>query len=109
MPRKHEKPGPISQFDRTASCLYRAILPTGAVIIFSQAHFLGVPDVGAWLFAGLMMVSLLTTILGTLAGTGGGLVLLATMAMVFPPAILVPVHTVVQLAVGTSRAIIMWR
>lgn len=56
-----------------------------------------------------MLVSLLTTILGTLAGTGGGLVLLATMAMVFPPAILVPVHTVVQLAVGTSRAVIMWR
>jgi uncharacterized membrane protein YfcA len=56
-----------------------------------------------------MAVSLLTTILGTLAGTGGGLVLLATLAMVFPPAILVPLHTVVQLAVGTSRAIIMWR
>ena len=61
------------------------------------------------MFAGLAVASLLTTILGTLAGTGGGLVLLATMAMVFPPAILVPVHTVVQLAVGTSRALIMWR
>lgn len=75
----------------------------------SSVQFLGVPDVGAWLFFGLVLTSFLTTILGALAGTGGGLVLLATMALVFPPAILVPVHTVVQLGVGTSRAMIMWR
>ncbi|NQV54655.1 MAG: TSUP family transporter [Rhodospirillales bacterium] len=75
----------------------------------SSVQFLGIPDVGVWLFFGLVLASFLTTILGALAGTGGGLVLLATMALVFPPAVLVPVHTVVQLGVGTSRAIIMWR
>ncbi len=44
-----------------------------------------------------------------LTGTVGGLGLLAIMAIFFPPAILVPVHTFVQLGVGSSRAIIMWR
>ena len=31
------------------------------------------------------------------------------MAMVMPPTVLVPVHTVVQLGSGVSRTIIMWR
>jgi uncharacterized membrane protein YfcA len=40
---------------------------------------------------------------------GGGLMLLAILAIFFPPAILVPIHTLVQLGVGTSRVLLMWR
>lgn len=71
--------------------------------------FLGVPCVDAWLFAGLACAAMLTSFIGTLTGTAGGLVLLAIMAMVFPPAVLVPVHTIVQLGAGSSRAVMMWR
>lgn len=71
--------------------------------------FLGVPDTGPLLFAGLTVAAFITTFLGTVTGTAGGLLLLATMAFFYPPAILIPVHTVVQLGAGTSRAVLMWR
>ena len=74
-----------------------------------EAGFLGVPDVPLWLFVLLSLTTIATTMLGMLTGTVGGLGLLAVMAIFFPPAILVPVHTFVQLGVGSSRAIIMWR
>ena len=35
--------------------------------------------------------------------------LLAIMATVLPPAVLIPIHTVVQLGSGVSRTFIMWR
>lgn len=74
-----------------------------------DAPFLGVPDVDLWLFLGLTLASLLTSFMGAVAGTAGGLALLAIMAIFFPPSVLVPIHAVVQLGAGTSRVIIMWR
>ena len=74
-----------------------------------DSSFLGVPDVNAWLFAELALASFATTMFGVIVGTAGGLVLLAIMAFVFPPAILVPVHTFIQLGAGASRAAILWR
>jgi len=74
-----------------------------------DAQYFGVPDINGWIFWGLTLASIVTTFIGSLTGTAGGLALLAIMALVFPPAILVPVHTVVQLGAGASRAIIMWR
>ncbi len=74
-----------------------------------DAPFLGVPDVDLWLFLGLTLASLLTAFMGAVAGTAGGLALLAIMAIFFPPSVLVPVHAVVQLGAGTSRVIILWR
>ena len=71
--------------------------------------FLGVPDVDVWLFAGLAVAAFITTFLGATTGTAGGVALLAVMALFFPPIILVPVHTFVQLGAGISRAIIMWQ
>jgi uncharacterized membrane protein YfcA len=71
--------------------------------------FLGVPDVDAWLFAGLALASFCTTILGILWGAAGGVLLLAILALFFPPAILVPVHTFVQLGGNAARATIMRR
>lgn len=74
-----------------------------------ETPFLGVPDVDSWIFCGLALASFFTTFLGVVTGTAGGLVLLALMALVFPPAVLIPLHTVVQLGAGSSRTVIMWR
>lgn len=74
-----------------------------------DTQFLGVPDIDALVFAGLAAASFCTACFGMLTGAGGGPILLALMAMVMPPAVLIPVHTVVQLGVGSSRAVVLWR
>lgn len=71
--------------------------------------FLGTPDIGPLLFAGLAFASFVTAFIGVFTGTAGGVILLGLMAMVMPPTVLVPVHTVVQLGSGVSRTLIMWR
>ena len=71
--------------------------------------FLGTPDIGPMLFFGLGLASFVTAFIGVFTGTAGGVILLALMAMVMPPTVLVPVHTVVQLGSGISRTVIMWR
>jgi len=71
--------------------------------------FLGMPDVNGWIFYGLALAAFVTSFLGIVTGAAGGLTLLAIMALIFPPAVLIPIHTVVQLGAGSSRAIMMWR
>lgn len=72
-------------------------------------NFLGVPDTNIVLFFAMAVCAGVTTFLGTVTGTAGGLLLLAIMAFFYPMAALIPVHTVVQLGAGTSRAVLMWR
>jgi uncharacterized membrane protein YfcA len=74
-----------------------------------DASFLGVPGIDAWVFCGLAAMSFVTAFIGAALGAAGGVVLLAVMAQFFPPAILIPLHTVVQLGVGCSRTALMWR
>ena len=71
--------------------------------------FLGTPDIGPLLFAGLTAASLITAFIGVFTGAAGGVILLGIMAMVMPPAALIPVHTVVMLGSGVTRTMIMWR
>jgi uncharacterized membrane protein YfcA len=71
--------------------------------------FLGTPDMGPMMFAGLTLASFVTSFIGVFTGTAGGLILLAMMAVVMPPAVVIPVHTVVQLGSGVTRTMIMWR
>ena len=71
--------------------------------------FLGTPDVGPLLFAGLTLASFVTAFIGVSTGAAGGVILLALMAMAMPPAIVIPVHTVVMLGTGVSRTVTMWR
>jgi uncharacterized membrane protein YfcA len=66
--------------------------------------FLGVPNVDVWLFSGLALAAFLATLVGILSGAAGGLITLAVLALFFPPAVLIPLHTLVQLGAGTSRA-----
>jgi uncharacterized protein len=72
-------------------------------------NFLGVPDVGLWLTIGLVLAAALTTFLGTVTGTAGGLMLLAIMTFFFPLVVLIPMHTLIQLGAGSSRMFMMWR
>jgi len=71
--------------------------------------FLGTPDVGPLLFVGLTVASFVTSFIAVFTGAAGGVVLLALMAVVMPPAVVVPIHTVVMLGSGITRSMIMWR
>jgi uncharacterized membrane protein YfcA len=74
-----------------------------------ESGFLGVPGVDGWLFAALTAGSFFTHFFGMVTGAAGGLMLLAFLATVFPPVIVVPMHTLVQLATNIGRVAIMWR
>ena len=74
-----------------------------------ETSFLGMSNVDGWLVLGLSAASFITTYLSVAMAVGGGLMLLAILAIFFPPAILIPIHTLVQLGVGTSRIFLMWR
>lgn len=74
-----------------------------------DAPFLGVPDVDSVIFFGLSLTAFLGSFIGVVTGTAGGLMVLAIMAFFFPPAILVPLHTLVQLGASTSIALILRR
>lgn len=74
-----------------------------------ESSFLGIPEFNLVIFLGFVAASFFTACFGMITGAGGGPILLALMALVLPPAVLIPVHTVVQLGVGSSRSIILWR
>ncbi len=74
-----------------------------------EPFFLGVPGVDAWVFGGLAAFSFVTAFIASTIGTAGGLILLAVMAIWFPPAVLIPVHTVVMLGSSSSLAVMRWR
>jgi uncharacterized protein len=65
------------------------------------------PDgLGALAAGGLVIASFFTSALTAAMGLGGGVILLALMALVMPVATLIPVHGVVQLGSNAGRA---WR
>lgn len=69
--------------------------------------FLGVPDTSFWLFVVLSLASFLSSYFSIVAGTAGGLLLLVFMASFYPPAVLIPMHTLIQLGGGLSRMFTM--
>ena len=74
-----------------------------------DGQFLGMLGVDVWAFVGLSAGALLASFIAAISGTAGGLALIAFMAFVFPPALLIPIHTVVQLGAAASLAISRWR
>ena len=75
----------------------------------ADVQFLGMAGIDPWIFAGLSLTAMGTAFIAAIVGTAGGLILIAVMAFVFPPALLIPVHTVVQLGAAASMAISRWR
>lgn len=60
-------------------------------------------------FVVLCGVSFLGSLIAGSLGLGGGVLVLATMANLLPPTVLIPIHGVVQLGSNLSRAVLSWR
>ncbi len=71
--------------------------------------FHAVPYVDDWMFVVLTLLAFLTAAMGTVAGLGGGVLLLGVMATIFPPATLIPLHGVIQFGSNVSRVTLMHR
>jgi len=54
-------------------------------------------------------VAFLGSLIAGALGLGGGVLVLATMANLLPPTVLIPIHGVVQLGSNLSRAVLSWR
>lgn len=70
-----------------------------------------VQDTGlsGWAFFGLCGISFVGSFIAAALGLGGGMLVLAVMALVLPPTVLIPVHGVVQLGSNLGRAVLMAR
>lgn len=66
-------------------------------------------DFSPWLAAALVVLSFFTSLLTVSAGLGGGVIMLAAMASVMPPAAVIPTHGVIQLGSNAGRAFVMRR
>lgn len=64
-------------------------------------------DFSPWLAAALSALSFVTSMLTASAGLGGGVIMLAAMASLMPPAAVIPLHGVIQLGSNAGRALIL--
>lgn len=62
-----------------------------------------------WGFFGLCGISFIGSLIAAALGLGGGLLVLATMTLVLPPTVLIPIHGVVQIGSNGFRAMLMRR
>ncbi|WKE65433.1 sulfite exporter TauE/SafE family protein [Gallaecimonas kandeliae] len=62
-----------------------------------------------WTFWGLTALSAATSFVTASMGAGGGAILIAAMALLLPPAAVIPVHGLVQLGSNLGRASLSWR
>jgi uncharacterized membrane protein YfcA len=74
-----------------------------------EPGFLGIPGVDSLIFSGLTLTSFCTAVLLGVTGSAGGLLLLGVLALVFPPAQLIPIHTFVMLGDNVSRVAVLRR
>lgn len=65
------------------------------------------PELAPWSAALLVALSFFTSALTGALGLGGGLLMLAVMAQLLAPAVLIPVHAVVQVGSNAGRATLM--
>lgn len=57
----------------------------------------------------LVVVSFLSSLMTAAFGIGGGVVMLSVMALVLPPAAIIPVHGVIQLGSNAGRSVVLLR
>ncbi len=70
---------------------------------------LGGTGLDLWGFILLCGVSFIGSFTTAALGLGGGILVLATMTLFFPPAVLIPIHGVVQLGSNVGRTALMFR
>lgn len=73
------------------------------------AHLTAGPGVSLWVQALLVAISFVGSLLAATLGLGGGAMVLAVMALYFPPAVLIPLHGVVQVGSNCGRAVLLIR
>lgn len=66
-------------------------------------------DLSFWAFFGLCFVSFFGSFIAAALGLGGGLLVIATMTLVLPPAVLIPIHGIVQIGSNGFRAFLLRR
>ena len=71
--------------------------------------FLNGTGVELWEFGLLCIVSFLGSLITASVGLGGGTLTLATMALLMPPTVLIPIHGFVQLGSNFGRALLLYR
>lgn len=64
------------------------------------------PNLDLWLALALIGLSFVTSLITATFSLGGGSLMVAVLALVFPPAIVVPVHGFVQLGSNGGRALV---
>lgn len=62
-----------------------------------------------WTFIGLCLASFAGSFIASAVGIGGGVFVVATMATVLPPTILIPLHAIVQLGSNVGRAGMLYK
>ena len=71
-------------------------------------ELISIPDgLSHFAFAGFVCLSFFTSLISAAVGIGGGTLLLAVMAQVFPIAALIPVHGLIQLGSNLGRAVVL--
>jgi uncharacterized membrane protein YfcA len=66
-------------------------------------------NLSLWVFLGLCAVSFVGSFIAASLGLGGGVLVIASIALVLPPTVLIPVHGVVQLGSNLGRAVLLGR
>jgi hypothetical protein len=64
------------------------------------------PDVSGWTGFGLVVLSFFTSLITATFSLGGGSLMIAAMALVLPPVVVVPVHGWVELGSNAGRALV---
>ncbi|MCZ6765121.1 MAG: sulfite exporter TauE/SafE family protein [Alphaproteobacteria bacterium] len=73
------------------------------------AFLIGEAGLSPWVFLGLCATTFVGSLIAASIGLGGGVLVLAVMAQVFAPAVLIPLHGVVQFGSNAGRAALMFR
>jgi len=74
-----------------------------------EQAFLGVPDTDVVIFLAFVAFAFFTAFVGVVTGAAGGLMMMVTLASVFPISAAIPIHTVVQLGGNLSRVYLLRR
>ena len=67
------------------------------------------PSVSGTSFIVLCLTSFFTSMISAAFGLGGGIMLVSIMATLLPPLAVIPVHAVIQMSSNFSRAAMLWR
>ena len=74
-----------------------------------EQSFLGVPDTDIIIFFSFVAFAFFTAFVGAVTGAAGGLMMMVSLASVFPISAAIPIHTLVQLGGNLSRVYLLRR